>query len=104
MNCFQTLLFTSTNLCTLQQLNALTSLRRLEHVIVESEGNPVTGLALWRSYLLFRLAHFNLKTINNADVSTRFPSFPRVKKLENCSKLQNIKTRSKRGVIVSSAV
>ena len=79
MNCFQTLLFTSTNLCTLQQLNALTSLRRLEHVIVESEGNPVTGLALWRSYLLFRLAHFNLKTINNADVSTRSHSFPRVK-------------------------
>ena len=66
----QTLLFNSTNIRHLSQLNALGGLRRLDVLTVEEDGNPVTELHLWKTYLLFRLAHFGLKKINNQDVSS----------------------------------
>ncbi|XP_060602080.1 leucine-rich repeat-containing protein 49-like isoform X2 [Ruditapes philippinarum] len=65
----QTLVFSSTNICSFTQLNALTSLRRLDNLMIELEGNPVTRYTLWKSYLLFRLAHFALKRINNVEVT-----------------------------------
>ena len=65
----QTLSFSSTNICSLQQLNALSALRRLDNLIVTTEGNPVTQFVLWKPFILFRLAHFALKKINDTDVS-----------------------------------
>lgn len=67
----QTLSFSSTNIASLHQLNALSALRRLDNLIITPEGNPVTQFALWRSYVLFRLAHFALKKINDVEVRLR---------------------------------
>jgi len=64
------LIFTSTNVCTLSQLNALASVRRLDNLTISVEGNPVTKLSVWRAYVVFRLAHFSLKHINVSEVSS----------------------------------
>ena len=66
---FQTLIFNSTNICSFQQINALTSLRRLDNLTIQLDGNPVTKFTLWKSYVLFRLSHFALKKINDQEVS-----------------------------------
>lgn len=65
----QTLCFNSTNIRSMVQFSALSSLRRLDNITIESDGNPVTDFLLWKHYLLFRLAHFSLKKINDVDVS-----------------------------------
>ena len=36
---------------------------------ISSEGNSVTTFTLWRPYVLFRLAHFSLRKINDIEVS-----------------------------------
>ena len=64
----QSLVFTSTNIRTLSQLNALASMRRLDNLTISGEGNPVTKLSVWRPYVVFRLAHFSLKHINGSEV------------------------------------
>ena len=64
----QSLMFTSTNIRTLTQLNALASMRRLDNLTINAEGNPVTKLSIWRPYVVFRLAHFSLKHINGSEV------------------------------------
>ncbi|XP_071964951.1 leucine-rich repeat-containing protein 49-like isoform X2 [Antedon mediterranea] len=61
--------FSECNICTLQQLNALTSLKRLENISISKEGNPITSFTLWKLYLLYRLSHFNLKKINDEEVT-----------------------------------
>jgi leucine-rich repeat-containing protein 49 len=63
------LVFTATNIRTLAQFNALANVRRLDNLTVETDGNPVTELSLWRPYVVFRLAHFSLKRINGVEVS-----------------------------------
>ncbi|WAQ99125.1 LRC49-like protein [Mya arenaria] len=65
----QTIVFSSTNIHSFQQINALTSLRRLDNLTINLEGNNITRYTLWRSYILFRLAHFALKKINNVEVT-----------------------------------
>ncbi|XP_045156719.2 leucine-rich repeat-containing protein 49-like isoform X2 [Mercenaria mercenaria] len=65
----QTLVFSSTNICSFVQINALTNVRRLDNLVIELEGNPITRFTLWKSYILFRLAHFALKRINNVEVT-----------------------------------
>ena len=72
----QTLIFNSTNICSFQQINALTSLRRLDNLTIQLDGNPVTKFTLWKSYVLFRLSHFALKKINDQEVSWIFRSIP----------------------------
>ncbi|XP_033634664.1 leucine-rich repeat-containing protein 49-like isoform X1 [Asterias rubens] len=64
-----TILIGECNLNSLQQLNALTSLRRLESISLTNEGNPLTMFSLWKPYLLFRLSHLSIKQINNKQVS-----------------------------------
>ena len=66
---FQTLVFNSTNINSLQQINGLTSVRRLDSLVIELEGNQITKFNLWKYYILFRLAHFALKKINYVEVS-----------------------------------
>ncbi|XP_041367992.1 leucine-rich repeat-containing protein 49-like isoform X2 [Gigantopelta aegis] len=65
----QTLIFSSTNIWSLQQINALASIRRLDNLTIDLDGNPVTKFTLWRMYTIFRLAHFALKKINGIEVS-----------------------------------
>ena len=66
----QSLVFTSNNIRTLTQLNALASMRRLDNLTISGDGNPVTKLSVWRPYVVFRLAHFSLKHINGSEVSS----------------------------------
>ncbi|GFO31885.1 leucine-rich repeat-containing protein 49-like protein [Plakobranchus ocellatus] len=66
----QTLIFCSTNICSLQQINALSQVRRLDNLTIDLDGNPVTKFTLWRLYTVFRLAHFALKKINDIEVSS----------------------------------
>ncbi|XP_063955816.1 leucine-rich repeat-containing protein 49-like isoform X13 [Lytechinus pictus] len=56
--------FGECNISNLVQLNALASLRRLESLTISKQGNPITNYVLWKQYLLFRLAHLNIKKIN----------------------------------------
>ncbi|XP_052279636.1 leucine-rich repeat-containing protein 49-like isoform X4 [Dreissena polymorpha] len=65
----QHLIFSATNIRSYQQLNALTCIRRLDNLTIDLEGNPVTKHNLWKSYVLFRLAHFALKKINDVEVT-----------------------------------
>ncbi|XP_066274382.1 leucine-rich repeat-containing protein 49-like isoform X3 [Branchiostoma lanceolatum] len=65
----QTLIFNETNIRNLQQFNTLASLRRLDNLNVVPEGNPVTQFTLWKQYVLFRLAHFSLRKINDTEVT-----------------------------------
>ena len=74
----QSLVFSSTNIRTLVQLNALATVRRLDSLVIESEGNPVTRLLLWRPYVIFRLAHFTLKRVNGVEVRNQFQAFWRI--------------------------
>ncbi|XP_070206468.1 leucine-rich repeat-containing protein 49-like isoform X2 [Littorina saxatilis] len=66
----QTLMFSNTNIHSLQQINALTAVRSLHELTIGLDGNPVTKFTLWRLYTIYRLSHFNLKKINEVDVSS----------------------------------
>ncbi|XP_067940574.1 leucine-rich repeat-containing protein 49-like [Watersipora subatra] len=61
--------FTANNIYSLYQLNALAQLRRIESLTIREEGNPVTQISMWRSYLLFRLSHFSIKYLNGQEVT-----------------------------------
>ncbi|CAL8243293.1 unnamed protein product [Lota lota] len=63
------LVFMETNLSRLLQLAALAQLRRVEQITIQPEGNPVAGLSLWRSFLIYRLHHFNLQRLNGLEVT-----------------------------------
>ncbi|XP_029109214.1 leucine-rich repeat-containing protein 49-like isoform X1 [Scleropages formosus] len=63
------LVFLETNISRLPQLGALTQVRRLEQLTIHPDGNPVVGLTLWRSFVIYRLHHFNLQKINGQEVT-----------------------------------
>uniref|UniRef100_A0AAY4CVV4 Leucine rich repeat containing 49 n=1 Tax=Denticeps clupeoides TaxID=299321 RepID=A0AAY4CVV4_9TELE len=63
------LVFLETNISRLPQLAALAQVKRLDQLTIHPEGNPVVGLALWRSFLLYRLHHFNLQKLNGVEVT-----------------------------------
>ncbi|XP_030621758.1 leucine-rich repeat-containing protein 49 [Chanos chanos] len=63
------LIFMETNISRLPQLAALAQVRRLDQITIHPEGNPVVGLALWRSFLIYRLHHFNLQRVNGVEVT-----------------------------------
>ncbi|MEQ2257222.1 hypothetical protein ILYODFUR_032553, partial [Ilyodon furcidens] len=64
------LIFLETNISRLPQLAALAQVRRLDQLTIHPEGNPVVSMALWRSFIIYRLYHFNLQKINGQEVST----------------------------------
>lgn len=68
--CFfrQNICFAETNLCHLSQINALAVLRNLSELTIDETGNPVTEFNLWKPYVLFRLSHLSLQTINGCEV------------------------------------
>ncbi|XP_061732605.1 leucine-rich repeat-containing protein 49 isoform X2 [Nerophis ophidion] len=63
------LIFLETNISRLPQLAALAQVRRLEQLTIHLEGNPVVSLALWRSFVIYRLHHFNMQKINGQEVT-----------------------------------
>ncbi|XP_074522572.1 leucine-rich repeat-containing protein 49 isoform X2 [Halichoeres trimaculatus] len=63
------LIFLETNISRLPQLAALAQVRRLDQLTIHPEGNPVVSLALWRSFTIYRLHHFNLQRINGQEVT-----------------------------------
>ncbi|XP_037835708.1 leucine-rich repeat-containing protein 49 isoform X2 [Kryptolebias marmoratus] len=63
------LIFLETNISRLPQLAALAQVRRLDQLTIDPEGNPVVSLALWRSFIIYRLHHFNLQRINGQEVT-----------------------------------
>uniref|UniRef100_K1PQ40 Leucine-rich repeat-containing protein 49 n=1 Tax=Magallana gigas TaxID=29159 RepID=K1PQ40_MAGGI len=65
----QTITFSSTNIRSLVQINALSGVRRLDNLNIDLDGNPITKFTLWRMYIIFRLAHFALKKINDVEIS-----------------------------------
>ena len=69
----QSLVFTSTNITMLSQLNALACMRRVDNLTINADGNPITKLSVWRPYVVFRLAHFSLKHISGSEVSNFLP-------------------------------
>jgi len=95
----QSLVFTSTNIRTLTQLNALASMRRLDNLTINGEGNPLTKLSIWRPYVVFRLAHFSLKHINGSEVGNRIV----IAACDGCTKLLSYRrcvVTMGRGIIV----
>ncbi|XP_078315683.1 leucine-rich repeat-containing protein 49-like isoform X2 [Crassostrea virginica] len=65
----QTITFSSTNIRSLVQINALSAVRRLDNLNIDLDGNPITKFTLWRMFVIFRLAHFALKKINDVEIS-----------------------------------
>uniref|UniRef100_A0A3Q2DYT4 Leucine rich repeat containing 49 n=1 Tax=Cyprinodon variegatus TaxID=28743 RepID=A0A3Q2DYT4_CYPVA len=63
------LIFLETNISRLPQLAALAQVRRLDQLTIHPEGNPVVSLSLWRSFVVYRLHHFNLQKINGLEVT-----------------------------------
>ncbi|XP_034536309.1 leucine-rich repeat-containing protein 49 isoform X2 [Notolabrus celidotus] len=63
------LIFLETNINRLPQLAALAQVRRVDQLTIHPEGNPVVSLALWRSFTIYRLHHFNLQRINGQEVT-----------------------------------
>ncbi|XP_053722518.1 leucine-rich repeat-containing protein 49 isoform X2 [Synchiropus splendidus] len=63
------MIFLETNISRLPQLAALAQVRRLDQLTIHPEGNPVVGLSLWRSFVIYRLHHFNLQRINGQEVT-----------------------------------
>ena len=69
-----TLIFDETNIRFMHQLNALAQLRKLEHLVIKSSGNPmVNNMQLWKYYALHRLSQFNIRRINDSPVSCLDP-------------------------------
>ncbi|KAM9826309.1 leucine-rich repeat-containing protein 49 isoform X1 [Syngnathus typhle] len=63
------LIFLEANISRLPQLAAVAQVRRLDQLTIHPQGNPVVGLALWRSFVIYRLHHFNLQKINGQEVT-----------------------------------
>ncbi|KAK2580187.1 hypothetical protein KPH14_012452 [Odynerus spinipes] len=61
-------IFKETNISHLGQINALAEVQGLASISIEAEGNPIISKN-WRSYAVFRLAHWGLHTINGKEVT-----------------------------------
>ncbi|KAH8410683.1 hypothetical protein KR222_004692 [Zaprionus bogoriensis] len=61
--------FRETNISTLGQLNALAELQGLSSLLIDGEGNAITGKPAWRAYAIYRLSHWGLKQLNGQEIS-----------------------------------
>ncbi|XP_051861332.1 uncharacterized protein LOC117572003 [Drosophila albomicans] len=61
--------FRETNISTLGQLNALAELQGLSSLLIDAEGNAITGKPAWRAYAIYRLSHWGLKQLNGQEIS-----------------------------------
>lgn len=62
------LIFRETNINCLGQLNALADVQGFTSLQIDEEGNPICQKE-WRSYAIYRLSHWGLKTINGKEVT-----------------------------------
>lgn len=62
------IVFRETNITSLGQLNALAEIQGIVSLTIEAEGNPICAKQ-WRLYAIYRLAHWGVKTINDAPVT-----------------------------------
>ncbi|CAK8673266.1 unnamed protein product [Clavelina lepadiformis] len=63
-------IFKEVNLHSLQQINSLSQLKKIDSLTIESgQENPVTQFSLWKSYTLFRLSHLSLARLNGKEVT-----------------------------------
>lgn len=60
--------FRETNINNLGQLNALAEIQGITSLIIDPEGNQVCTKN-WRSYAIYRLSHWGIKSINGVDVT-----------------------------------
>ncbi|CAH0550353.1 unnamed protein product [Brassicogethes aeneus] len=60
--------FKETNIACLGQLNALAEVQGVGSLTIHPEGNPICEKE-WRSYAVYRLAHWGLKTVNGEEVT-----------------------------------
>lgn len=67
-------IFKETNIGHLGQLNALAEVQGLNSIRIEAEGNPIVSKN-WKTYAVFRLAHWGLKVINGIEVRILFSDF-----------------------------
>jgi hypothetical protein len=51
-------------------LNSFSDLRKLENITISKEDNPIANLSIWKSYALFRLAHLQLKRLDDKLITT----------------------------------
>lgn len=61
--------FRETNIGTLGQLNALAELQGLTSLVIDGEGNAITGKPAWRAYAIYRLSHWGLKQLNGEGIT-----------------------------------
>lgn len=61
--------FDMTNISSLNQLNMFSLLPWLDNLHIIPAGNPVTKLSLWKPYVLYRLEHAQLKTLNDEEIT-----------------------------------
>ncbi|XP_064539355.1 uncharacterized protein LOC135429096 [Drosophila montana] len=60
--------FRETNISSLGQLNALAELQGLSSLLIDAEGNAITGKPDWRAYAIYRLSHWGLKQLNGQEI------------------------------------
>ena len=51
------------------QLDRLSEWEKLESLTINKEDNPIYSVSIWRSYVLNRLSHLQLKRINNQAIT-----------------------------------
>lgn len=65
-----TLVLYETQIHTFNQLEALVQVRNLQHLVVGEINNPIVDLSTWSLYLVHRMGHLALSTINGKQIST----------------------------------
>ncbi|CAH0562931.1 unnamed protein product [Brassicogethes aeneus] len=60
--------FKETNIACMGQLNALAEVQGIGSLTIHPEGNPICEKE-WRSYAIYRLAHWGLKSVNGEEVT-----------------------------------
>ncbi len=63
------MVFHSNGIQSLPELNALSFLPPIDSLSITTEGNPVTKMATWRRYTIYRISHLSLSTLNGVEVS-----------------------------------
>ena len=61
--------FHSNGIQSLPELNALSFLPPINSLSITEEGNPVTRMANWKRYTIYRISHLSLSTLNGVEVS-----------------------------------
>ena len=50
-------------------MNSFSDLRKLDNITINKEDNPIASLSIWKYYALYRLAHLQLKKLDDKQVT-----------------------------------